>query len=36
MKNILITGGNGYVGSTVASYALKMGWKVTSVSRRGR
>jgi nucleoside-diphosphate-sugar epimerase len=36
MKKILITGGNGYVGSNITKYALNLNWEVTNVSRRGR
>jgi len=36
MKSILITGGNGFVGTEVSRHAIKLGWKVVSVSRKGR
>jgi nucleoside-diphosphate-sugar epimerase len=35
MKNILVAGGNGYVGSNIIKYALRENFQVTSVSRRG-
>lgn len=36
MKNLLITGGNGFIGSELSRLALAQNYKVISVSRRGK
>ncbi|CAM9554398.1 unnamed protein product, partial [Phaeothamnion confervicola] len=33
---LLVLGGTGFVGKTIIGEATKAGWKITSLSRRGR
>ena len=36
VPNLLVIGGNGFVGSTVCRKAVQRGWNVTSISQSGR
>ena len=35
MTTVLITGANGFIGSTIVEKALSLGWNVTAAIRKG-